>query len=112
MNKNNEILSELEKTKARRGEKTVTLSTRLNRVTNELIMLISAIEDRTVSKVLQRLIERGLREYFNETDNLQEYFDFFNTLKSTEIPIFNGVEKQSPLDFAHELESYINQLRN
>lgn len=81
MKKNDEILSALQKTKEKREEKTLTVSTRIDKATNELILLIATIEDRTVSKILQRLIERGLKQYFNETTNIKEYFDFLDSLQ-------------------------------
>ena len=115
MDKNDEILSTLKKTKARREEKTLTLSTRLDKDTNELILLIATIEDRTVSKVLQRLIERGLTQYFNETNNIKEYYDFLDTLEYPEETSGfdeNREEKDRNYMLANKLKSYISSLRD
>lgn len=118
MKKNDEILTALQKTKEKREEKTLTVSTRLDKDTNELILLVATIEDRTVSKVLQRLIERGLKQYFNETDNLKEYFDFLDSLKygDNEENSLNESEarekKQKASLLATNLEFYIRRLRD
>ena len=65
------------------SDKSVIRSVRLGPGTDKIITAIAAFEDRTVSKVLARLIDYGLKDYMkiyaaNDTDESERFYNFIS----------------------------------